>query len=387
MNKKTDQKLETKKIDNISKKENASDNNLKKKGKTITKKIYFSYTQRLVIYLIIFVIAFVSCLYLALNSFEFKHPEKVKYTDIHGIDYKVYLKPNDFYEEEYLGKNMMYVANLIDKISIDFNYKFNIEKPFTLDFDYKIIGELIIANASTNAHYFEKEYTLFESKPFTMNNNTDYIVNENIEIDYDYYNSLANSFKTNYGVNSESYLKVYLQVNKDGKKYDVDISNSSNNGVTIPLSENSVQIKFDSNDLNKTNELIIEHAWVFQPKIITFEIITFLISVYFIIKIIKMILITVKPKSPYDKFVNDILITYDRIIGETKTGIDFEKYNIIEMETFDELLDIRDNLKIPIMYYNIAKHQKCYFYIKNNKDVYLFKLKAVDMEVSNDKNK
>ena len=72
-----------------------------------------------------------------------------------------------------------------------------------------------------------------------------------------------------------------------------------------------------------------------------------------------MIAIIIKPKSPYDKFLSDTLKTYDRIIGETKTGIEFEKYHIIEMETFDELLDIRDNLKMPIMYYNIAKHQKC----------------------------
>lgn len=353
----------------------------------IPKKIYFSYLGRLVISSIIFLVAFLSCLYLAINSFEFKHPEKIKYTDFHGIDYKVYLKPNDFYEEKYLGKNMMYVANLIDKISIDFDYKFNIEKKSTLDFNYKIMGDLIIANASTNAHYFEKEYTLFEADQNTMKNNTEYTIKKNIEVDYNYYNELANSFKTNYGVNTNSYLKVYLQVNKDGKKYNVDISNNSENGITIPLSENSIQIKFDSNDLSKTNEITIERAWVFQPHIFTFELITFLISIFFLVQIIKLIVITIRPKSPYDKFVDDVLITYDRIIGVTKTGLDFDKYNIIEMETFDELLDIRDNLKMPIMYYNITKHQKCYFYLKNEQDVYLFKLKAVDMEVNNEKNK
>ena len=353
----------------------------------IPKKIYFSYLGRLVISSIIFLVAFSSCLYLAINSFEFKHPEKIKYTDFHGIDYKVYLKPNDFYEEKYLDKNMMYVANLIDKISIDFDYKFNIEKKSTLDFNYKIIGDLIIANASTNAHYFEKEYTLFEADQNTMKNNTEYTIKKNIEVDYNYYNELANSFKTNYGVNTNSYLKVYLQVNKDGKKYNVDISNNSENGITIPLSENSIQIKFDSNDLSKTNEITIERAWVFQPHIFTFELITFLISIFFLVQIIKLIVITIRPKSPYDKFVDDVLITYDRIIGVTKTGLDFDKYNIIEMETFDELLDIRDNLKMPIMYYNITKHQKCYFYLKNEQDVYLFKLKAVDMEVNNEKNK
>ena len=382
-------KIHNKKVDTV-KEEKIDNNDLKKETKEkelISKKVYLSYTCRLVLSLIVFVIAFSSCLYLATNSFKFKHPEKIKYTDTQGIDYKVYLKPNNFYEEKYLGKNMMYVANLIDKINIDFNYKFNIEKKSTIDFNYKIIGDLIISNTSTNAPYFEKEYTLFESEQFTMTDSTEYIIDKEIEVNYNKYNDLANSFRTNYGVNTNSYLKVYLQVNKDGKKYNIDISNNSENGITIPLSENSVQIKFDSSDLTKTNEIIIKQAWVFQPHIFTFEIITFLIAAFFLVKIIKLVTSTMKPKSPYDKFIDDVLVTYDRIIGQTKTGIDFKKYHVIEMESFSELLDIHDNLQIPIMYYNIVKHQKCYFYIKNNKDVYLFKLKAVDMEVNSEKNK
>ena len=35
------------------------------------------------------------------------------------IDYKVYLLKNDFYEKEYLDKDMLYVASLIDKVKIN----------------------------------------------------------------------------------------------------------------------------------------------------------------------------------------------------------------------------------------------------------------------------
>ena len=44
------------------------------------------------------------------------------------------------------------------------------------------------------------------------------------------------------------------------------------------------------------------------------------------------------------------------------------------------MLDARDNLKKPILYYNIVKHEKCYFYLENENTVYLLILKAVDIE-------
>ena len=60
--------------------------------------------------------------------------------------------------------------------------------------------------------------------------------------------------------------------------------------------------------------------------------------------------------------------------------INLTDYNVIEVSKFTELLDVRDNLKMPINYYNIAKHEKGIFYIKNNDDIYLLTLKNVDLK-------
>ncbi len=86
-----------------------------------------------------------------------------------------------------------------------------------------------------------------------------------------------------------------------------------------------------------------------------------------------------KKNTKYDKFVNNILKEYDRLIVETNTDIDLKKYNIIEIKKFTELLDVRDNLKCPILYYCITKHYKGMFYIKNNNDIYLLIVKDIDL--------
>ena len=50
------------------------------------------------------------------------------------------------------------------------------------------------------------------------------------------------------------------------------------------------------------------------------------------------------------------------------------------MGEFTELLDVRDNLKVPIKYYNIVNHQKCLFYLTSENEIYEYYVKEVDLE-------
>ena len=77
-----------------------------------------------------------------------------------------------------------------------------------------------------------------------------------------------------------------------------------------------------------------------------------------------------KKRTAYDRYVDKLLKSYDRLIVETKTKFDMSNYNVTSVNSFNELLDVRDNLKLPIVYYNIIEHKKGIFYIKNNKDVF-----------------
>ena len=93
----------------------------------------------------------------------------------------------------------------------------------------------------------------------------------------------------------------------------------------------------------------------------------------------RLINLSVNKKNKYDKFVGKILKEYDRLIVESYTIVDFSNYEIIKVNRFEELLDVRDNLKVPINYYVVTPHQKAYFYIVST-NIYLYTVKAVDLE-------
>ena len=83
-----------------------------------------------------------------------------------------------------------------------------------MNFEYDIVAKLTINDESSGGNFFEKEYVLQEDKKVTLKEATAYRLNEQVKIDYDYYNALANKFKQQYGIDASSDLTVYLKINR-----------------------------------------------------------------------------------------------------------------------------------------------------------------------------
>ena len=359
-----------------------------KKHETITKEskqnkgLYFGYTGRIVLDIILLVIFLAVGTFLLKNSIDFNREVVVNYSEKSNLDYKVYLKPNDFYEEDYLGKDMIYVASLIDRINVDFNYTFGIADNENLDFNYSIYGKLLITNKGGTKSYFEKTYTLLENKSVSMVNNSVQNIIENLDIDYGYYNSLANSFNKAYGVDSESKLVVYMVINrKSNANSGLEMDSESIMNVAIPLSERAIDISLDYKEID-TNSSVLKKKDVSLNNVVSLVIAVMLIilAVIMAVKFVRKISLITEKKNKYDKYVAKILKEYDRLIAESSTLISFEGKEIVKIDKFTELLDIHDNLQLPIMYYVVNKHQKCYFYINHSNTIYLVVIKAVDLE-------
>ena len=365
------------------------DNNGQKKQKTNNAKIVtkpkkhfnFSYGLKIALLVLLFLVALTICLIFATRTLEREKLAPIVYSEKGTIDYKVYLNKNEFYEKDYLEKNKIYIASLIKYIDIDYNYLFNIKKSTNMNFDYKIIGELVIENNSGTRRYFEKEYTILDTRTQKIDNKSSLSIKENVKIDYNYYNVLANSFRSTFGVDTNSYLNLYMQVNSltdENLNYKIDNTNKIN--LKIPLSEKAIEINLNASDNEIIQQVVPTGKVVFNKKYLILEIITFIITSIIYVVIIKYLSVFFKKKSAYDKYVNKILKEYDRLIVETKSIIKMEKYNIIEVEKFTELLDVRDNLKVPIIYCNMVKHEKGVFYIKDNDDIYVLNVKNDDLE-------
>ena len=363
-------------------KSNISNNKNSKKIHAVDNKFYFSFKFRLLFCFLISLLFLVISLILITKSFSVSHINDINYQENSNLDYKVYLKKNEFYESDYLGKNMVYVASLIDKISVNFDYLFKIDKVNNLEFNYDVIGKLIITDIEGKNTFFEKDYVLIKDTKDIITDVSSYKLNKSVDIDYDYYNKLANKFKANYGVSTVSNLVVCLKISENNTRNSYfDFNNSSFMTLTIPLSEKAINIRMDYKDINNKNKIINDSSVILNNYlfiILGFVFVGF--SIYFAICGLRLLGVVKVKKSKYDKYIKRILTEYDRLIVETTTVPDLKNSKVIKINSFQELLDVRDNLKLPIKYCVISEHQKCNFYINYDNELYLLVIKSIDLE-------
>ena len=317
------------------------------------------------------------------NALSTNSDEKLHFQEKGNVKYSVCLKDNDFFEDECLDSNMSYVASLIKNISLDFNYQFNGNYDnLASSIDYEIRAKLIIENKDTKTKYYEKDYVLVpKTTDSVQNSGTLYNLDKKVNIDYEYYNNIATNFKSQYGVDSQSYLEVYLNTyNNVNPKYK-DIPANAQISVRIPLSQKAIEINFNTQEINiDIEKYIISKAVIINDyqKLIA-GIISLFLSLLFLSFTIVIIKRYTKKLSKYDKFINKILKEYDRLIVETATFPDEKEYNVLIINSFNELVDVRDNLRSPIMFYNVKDHKMSKFYILNNNNLYLYIVNSNDI--------
>lgn len=327
----------------------------------------------------------------AITSVAFRYGVKLEtinslyYTEKSNLDYNVYLKPNDYFEEQFLGKDRQYVASLIDYISADFKYELNASDPFDYTYDYWITATLIAKEKTDKAKVvYEKEFPLLSKKDFKFKDSNNFYISENVKIDYAYYNEIINNFKKSYGLSLDSNLIVKMYVTMNGKEKSIkqDINSNQVMEVNIPLSEQTININMDYKEINDSK--IVEE--VSNTEIINYTlfvicIIALILDLIVVVRFVRFLEKIKNPSTEYNKKLHRILKEYDRAIVKTRRLPDIKDLKLIEVASFEELLDARDNLEEPILYIDITPNQKSCFLIINQKQVYKFVLKAADLDL------
>ena len=305
-----------------------------------------------------------------------------------NIDYKVYLKENSFYKDRYLGKNMTYITSLVDYIDMDFNYNFAISEKSNIDYKYTIYANLVITPEDSTSVLFDETYILLSDTVSNMFKNSDkYNLSETVKLDYNHYNDLANTFKATYGVSCDSTLYVGLTVDTDGKdlKYETDFNSSNNVKIAFSLTKKQVDIDMKLANLDTRENLNIEASTLIRNKgFLVLGIVLIGISILLIVSIAKTIMAVRAQTDGYTRYIEKILNNYDRAIVETKYIPDLEEYEVIEVGKFSELLDVRDTLRLPIIYSPIKEKESC-FYIRQEKTIYMHYVKSTSLVVIDNK--
>ena len=311
----------------------------------------------------------------------------VEYNELGNIDYKVYLKDNNYYNQKYLDKGMEYVASIISTVNPEFNYELHSTKNMDYTYKYKVIGNLIISKTNEKTPLYNKEIVLLNEEEKRINSNN-LIINENLIIDYEKYNDLVNSYKKDMGLSVDSKLIITMYIDVIGNYQDNSdkLIFSKDLQMSIPLSEQTILVnidtqKIDNNGVLSTKSVFkINNLLLFSIGIVLLflSILAFSIYLYSFIKF--------KRKNIYKITLKKILNEYDRLIVNSvsiQEGLDENKYKkIVRLNKFSELVDAAINLNTNILFYEVIPDEESYFVIMDKDILYKFKLTKGYLEQS-----
>lgn len=333
----------------------------------------------LIIIVFVFALSFF-CIFVKRNENHY-----VKFNESNKTEYKVYLKNNDFYKDNYLEEDKEYISTLIDYINANFKYSLNLdEKNVEYKYSYKIDADLNVKRKSSNNYLYHETVNLVEKKEVDTNR-SNVSINENIKIDYNYYNDIIKKFINIYSlddINSNLIVKMYISVVGSCEEFEENANKESIISLSIPLASKVTGIELTDNLMSGQNSVIqckknYNYVYIF----LILCIVCLLLDLLLVFITFKYIYTTRTAENIYEKELKKILNNYSSYIQKLNNDFNFKDYQLLRIDTFTDMLEIRDTIGQPILMRENKEKNGAYFVIPGiSKILYVYRLKVSDIE-------
>lgn len=348
-------------------------------------------TKRWLFYMLIPTLIMLGLTVLVLKGSMYTKEESIiGYNEVGNIDYKVFLKENNYYKEQYLGKDMQYVASIIKNIVPTFTYEMHSEEKMEYTYNYKVSADLIISDPNDNNKVLYKRPSLLVKDTKEKVTGGSFRVDQEVSINYDEYNNYVNAFKKEYALSVNSKLVLTFNIDVTGKSPALkeDFKKSSKLVIAIPMSEQTINIGIDTSDINNSGTLERNYmSQIKKPVALVLGIIVGLLSLALLYIVIYNFLTNRSKTDVYKATIKSILREYDRAIVSSKTAdtIDESKYNVIEVPRIEELLDAHDSTGKPILYNEDTENNISTFIIVSDEILYKYRVVKKELEEQEEK--
>lgn len=330
-------------------------------------------------YIVFIVLIFVvTAMFVVQVTKERTTQQNIVYTENSNIHYKVYLKENDFFDTRYLEEDNQYIASLIDYIEGDFRYELKTDSKTNIDYrySYTIVAETNVTDKTNHKSLYKFDEEIIEEKEYKTNTKSNLIINEPIKVDYNRYNDIVKRFVDTYDLdNSNASVTINMYVNLLD---DVNQNNNKTNtpaiSLSIPLSTETMAIDIESNSVNENDITVCQN--MNQGKYLFGAVLLAIIDVILVVKLVIFIKDTKDEKAVYNMRLRKIMSNYGSYIQKLNNEFDFECYQILEIKSFEDLLQVKETINKPILMTEKSLAMETYFFIPCENNVYIYELKA-----------
>lgn len=306
--------------------------------------------DKISITLIVSIVVFVIAAFFFWNqSQKIVIKSEIPYEEKGSSSYKVYLDKNDYYDKEYLDQGMQYISSIINYVEIDFNYSASYADINDYETYKSVFANIVVTDSDDNNKIIYTKREKIKEEKMSLD---DLSINDTLKIDYKKYNSLVNEMKTKYGISANCNLEISYNVVYTSKNG--EINEAKKLSVNIPLSKQMITIQNGLPINNSGLYTIQDNNSILNAVMLGCAILMILFTGCDIIVLIMRITNKINKQSKYDRFISKALKEYDSYITQTKDESFLPNKPVIKVNSFKELLDVRNNIDKTIIYTKLS---------------------------------
>ena len=307
---------------------------------------------------LIFIVLLIISFYFFIRAYTTK--DTGMYSETSSIEYNVCLLENNYYKDACLSEGQEYLRALTDEIRTTFNYSRFYGYDTKTNIEYQTVAKLIIYNRENNRELYTYEEEITKPKTF-KGEKVVHNIQDIVTFKLGNFNDIVNRYVLDYSINAKADVIVSLRIKENNSSKDVA-------SITVPLLDQTYSI----------NKSVINNT-VDESITINFKNYLF-ISILMIVLDLVFIVITLfrffkeKKESEFEREIKRLLADYDRIIVETKSNsVNYEGKELTELDSFMELVDVRDTIEKPILYI-VQNEQIRDFIVQDRNQLYRFRM-------------
>ncbi len=298
----------------------------------------------------------------------------VDYKSFGDIEYNFRLKDNFLYKDEYINKNKI-LAKYIDYIDLKFTYDLTSINLIDSEAEYSI--SLFLVNTYKDGlqteELWKREDVLFPKNKVIKQETGVVFFDYKTTIDYKEYQEEALEFRKESSILTEAYIKVVFEINnlittKETAKKVADLHTMT---AKIPLLDTVVSVD-KTGSFNENKNVFSKDNIVNQYGLtigIFLVMVSFVLFFYYLKRVLHL-----KNADPYTKERDRILTTYANVIAEVAKKPDLSKFNVMDITNVKDLIDIEDELRIPILFFESKRKRESTFIIIHENKAYRYVL-------------
>lgn len=326
-----------------------------------------------------------TAIFFSLNKSTF-----IAYTEKGNVKYLVFLKENEVFTSTYLDQDQMYVADLIDYVKAHFIYELKMEQEAQYSYTYSADAKIVIKDKTTKKLFYEGKLTpdapmMLPTKTETLDLPSNVLyVDKLLTIDYPQYNARAQHImETLHLKDAICTLEVEMKIRVNGSSEELaeDKNNSYTFALSMPLNSSTVAFERTSSVAEGASKLLTINKGVARVVMLVFAIVFASLTFLFAVAYLAFIILTRNTDINYTRKVNKVISNYKSYIQKTVSPFNMEGYQLIVMNSFMDLLEIRDTIQSPILMYE-NEDQTCTTFMipTNTKLLYIFEIKVEDYD-------